>query len=389
MPGHASKSPGVYLEETPRAPQVELPTGVPAFIGEILQPAADVDKVVSLDLSAWAQREQLHGTSWAGGYLGFAVRGFFENGGKRCFVVPLFATLAGALGEVAKLDGIDLVSAPGIAGLGAADMVSAQAQILETCAARGDCFAILDSPLLTGTEAEIIDQVKAHRDALDAALAAFHGGDDGALYFPWLKVRDGAGSILVPPSGHIAGVYARTDERAGFHKAPANEVLEDALDLQLWLSSGAQESVIAGTAPQINCLRPFTGRGMRIWGARTLSRNPAWTYINVRRTVLTIGRWLDLVMASVVFEPNDLKLWIRISREISGFLEELHRRGALKGASADEAFFVKCDAETNPPRVRDLGQVVTEIGLAPVSPSEFLVVRLVRSADGSAVAGVA
>jgi phage tail sheath protein FI len=98
--------------------------------------------------------------------------------------------------------------------------------------------------------------------------------------------------------------------------------------------------------------------------------------------VLTLSRWLELVMSSVVFEPNDLKLWIRIGREVGAFLEKLHQRGALKGAVAEEAFYVKCDAETNPQQVRDAGQVVTEIGLAPVTPNEFLVVRLVRSADG-------
>jgi phage tail sheath protein FI len=383
MPGLPSQSPGVFLEQVPPVPEVVLQTGVPAFIGKVLQPAGDAEQVLSLDISAWAQREQRHGTGWAESLLAFAIRGFFENGGRQCYVVPLGAAgLAGALDELSKLEGFDLVCAPSLAALGPAALATAQAQVLAACVERGDCFAILDPPLCTGSEAELIAQARAHRDALDTAIRAFDGGDHGALYFPWVKVRGADGAGLVPPCGHVAGVYSRTDRGAGFHKAPANEALEGVLDLQVSLSSAAQEKVLAGGGPAINCLRAFTGRGMRIWGARTLSRDPAWTYVNVRRTVLTLSRWLELVMSSVVFEPNDLKLWIRIGREVGAFLEKLHQRGALKGAVAEEAFYVKCDAETNPQQVRDAGQVVTEIGLAPVTPNEFLVVRLVRSADG-------
>ncbi|MFP2928739.1 phage tail sheath family protein [Pyxidicoccus sp. 3LG] len=390
MSGHPSQSPGVYLEQASSELAPGLQTGVPAFIGTLRETATGAQQSLSLDLPAWAYLEQRHGTAWAEGLLGYAVRGFFENGGQRCYVLPLGASgLEGALDELSRLDGVDLVCAPGLEAADSAARTAAQARILQACSERGDCFAILDSPLCTGTSAQILDQVKAYRDTLDAAIKAFAGGNSGALYFPWLEVPAGDGRVLVPPCGHIAGVYSRVDGNSGFHKAPANEALEGVSNLQVALSSAGQETLASGGGPAINCLRAFTGRGMRIWGARTLSRDPAWCHVNVRRTVLTIRRWLELVMSSMVFEPNDLKLWIRIGREVGAFLEELHRRGALKGAVAEEAFYVKCDAETNPQQVRELGQVVTEIGLAPVTPSEFLVVRLVQSADGVALAGAA
>ena len=128
----------------------------------------------------------------------------------------------------------------------------------------------------------------------------------------------------------------------------------------------------------VNVVRVFPGRGIRLWGARTLSRQDEWRYVNVRRLFLTLRRWLDRNMTFAAFEPNGPRLWIRIRRELTVYLTDLWLDGALAGSTPDEAFFVKCDAETNPPDGREAGQVVTEIGLAPSAPSEFIVVRIVQ-----------
>jgi Bacteriophage tail sheath protein len=128
----------------------------------------------------------------------------------------------------------------------------------------------------------------------------------------------------------------------------------------------------------INCLRAFRGRGIRVWGARTLSRQPEWRYVNVRRLFLTVRRWIDLNMAWAAFEPNNARLWVRINRELKTYLGRVWQQGGLAGRSESEAFYVKCDAETNPTEVREAGRVVTEIGLAPSVPAEFVVVRIIH-----------
>jgi phage tail sheath protein FI len=180
----------------------------------------------------------------------------------------------------------------------------------------------------------------------------------------------------------VAGVYARIDRSQGFYKAPANEVLEGVFDLQASVGAVDQAGFIAAGVPNLNCLRAFPGRGIRVAGARTLSLGQDWLYVNVRRTVMTIRRWFEVFMTDFLFEPNDPRLWLRINREVTAFLDDLHRQGALEGATAPDAYFVKCDAENNPSAVRDAGQVVVEVGLAPSTPREFLVVRLIHGADG-------
>jgi phage tail sheath protein FI len=179
-------------------------------------------------------------------------------------------------------------------------------------------------------------------------------------------------------------VYARTDQRIGVHKAPANDVLQGVLDLEVNLTDAQQDRL---NPEGINCLRAFPGRGIRVWGARTLSRDPAWTYVNVQRLFLTAGRWIERNMSSAVFEPNDPRLWARVGRELTAYFNDLLRRGALRGRTPQEAFYVKCDAETNPPEVRDAGMVVTEIGLAPALPGEFVVLRVIHGASGVSIAG--
>lgn len=197
------------------------------------------------------------------------------------------------------------------------------------------------------------------------------------LYYPWIQVADpstGEG-FLMPPSGHVAGLWARNDEARGVHKAPANEVLRGALDLGIQITKGEQEQL---NPAGINCIRSFPGRGIRVWGARTLSSDPAWRYLNVRRLFNYLEESIYLGSQWAVFEPNDERLWSTIRRNIAAFLTTEWQSGALFGSTPDEAFYVRCDATTNPPEVIDSGQVICEIGVAPVKPAEFVIFRIAQ-----------
>ena len=180
----------------------------------------------------------------------------------------------------------------------------------------------------------------------------------------------------------MAGIWARSDDTRGVHKAPANEVIRGAVDLELVITKGEHDQL----NPQgINVLRAFPGRGIRVWGARTLSSDPAWRYINVRRLFNFIEGSILGGTQWVVFEPNDLALWERVKRTINSFLVRVWRDGALFGATPQEAFYVKCDSETNPAEVIDAGQLVVEIGIAPVKPAEFVVFRIAQFSGGASL----
>lgn len=379
--------PGVYLEDVFSTPKPELTTGVPAFLG-----LADVGSFNSPQLlTLWPQFEQHFGQSLSNSYLAYAVRGFFENGGRLCYVVRLQdrtqSALQAGLEAIAPLDTIDLVCAPDIMQADKdTDTGVMQKAVLEHCQLLGDRFAILDA----GNHQSIaeIQQQQQHLQS-----------NNGALYAPWLKVpslEEATGNrqqatgkselLAVPPCGHMAGIYARSDRAAGVYQSPANYVLEGVLDLSFTITNADFEQLNSESAKTgVNCLRALTGRGMRVWGTRTLSSDPNWRYISVRRLFLTVGRWCDRHLANVAFEPNDFKLWLRIERELTAYFESLFRKGAFKGNTTQEAFFVKCDAETNPPEIRDSGTVVTEIGLAPTIPCEFIIVRLIHGSAGVTV----
>jgi len=373
------KTPGVYLEEIFPAPAPELITGVPAFLG--LTEVKDANQAKLLKL--WPQFEQFFGQPSSGSYLAHAVRGFFENGGRLCYVVPLQnnqqEALKQGLAAIEPLDTVDLVCAPDIMHCPESDRVEMQKLVLEHCNKMGDRFAILDSLL----EKKTISEIQQQTNQLQ--------GDNGAFYFPWIKVfgpttkqknPNENGLIEVPPCGHIAGIYAQSDRALGFPQTPANYPLEGVLDLSVNLSHDDLDKLNLEDKPGINCLRVLKGRGIRIWGGRTLSQNPDWRYINVRRLFLTVHRWIERNLADVAFEPNNSRLWIRIERELTTYLQFLFQKGALKGNTPQEAFYIKCDGEINPPEMRDAGTVVTEIGLAPTIPNEFIVVRLIHGITG-------
>jgi uncharacterized protein len=202
------------------------------------------------------------------------------------------------------------------------------------------------------------------------------------LYWPWVEVMDPIANqpLLIPPSGHVAGVWCRTDATRGVHKAPANEVIMGINGLAFQITHDEQGGL---NRVGINCVRSFPGRGIRIWGARTLSSDPEWRYINVRRLFNYIAESIMEGTQWSVFEPNDERLWMQLRIAASNFLTRTWREGALFGSTPEQAFFVKCDNETNPPEVIEAGQVICEIGIAPVKPAEFVVFRLSQYSAGA------
>lgn len=231
-------------------------------------------------------------------------------------------------------------------------------------------FALLDMP--PGADFE---EALRWRRQFDSAKAA--------LYFPWVVVLRGGKRVCVPPSGHIAGIVARSDHAIGVHKAPANEIVEGIVDLDILLRD-THLAVLNDAG--VNCMRPFGPRGLRLWGARTTSSDPDWRYINVRRTVSAISAAIDTGMQWVVFETNNQDLWKRVVRQISSFLMKLRERGMLSGSTPEQAFFVKCDIETNPGPEVDAGRLTTLIGLAVTRPVEFIVFRLSQRLEDEAQA---
>jgi len=365
------KTPGVYLESVFLKPEARLVTGVPGFVGFA---GGAVNTPISL------HRKDEFATAFTAqpaSFLADAVNGFFDNGGIRCYVVsadsapsklPLTA-LADAVTSLGPLEDLDLVAIPDAMSLATeSDRELAQRQVLEHCATLGNRFAILDAHPAATTA-----RVLAQRNTISSAQVE---PIDGALYYPWVRLPAAGESLRsVPPCGHVAGVFARTDARIGVFKAPANEEVLGILDLDVNVDAAAQDDL---NPEGINCLRAFPGRGIRVWGARTLSRQSEWRYVSVRRLVLTVRRWIDQNMTWAAFEPNGPRLWVRINRELTAYLTNLWQDGAMAGTSPAEAFYVKCDAETNPAEGREAGQVVTEIGLAPSAPFEFVVVRIIH-----------
>jgi hypothetical protein len=283
------------------------------------------------------------------------------------------------IGGLAAVDGITMVCAPDIVAayergaIDAAGFAAMQRAMVDHCDAMGDRMAILDPP--PGLNPQQIGEWRVASN-IDSKFAA--------VYWPWIKVFDPSQgtTISVPPSGHMAGIWGRSDDERGVHKAPANEVVRGALGLDIQITRTEHDQL---NPIGVNCLRTFNGRGIRVWGARTLSSDTPWTYVNVRRLFNYIESSLLEGMQWVVFEPNDLDLWQRIRRTCTAFLTGVWRDGALFGATPEEAFFVKCDAETNPPDLVDKGQVNVQIGIAPVKPAEFVIFSISQYSGGGQV----
>lgn len=404
-------SPGVYVEEVPSAIRAiaGVSTSTAGFIGIVpntLQlvtrnPAGGPDATKFVDfvvptpvgqailITNWSQFERAFGGfigSEAGSAstgapaineqhrrLAHAVYGFFNNGGSRCFVarVATEADIRTALNAFAAIDEIALVCVPGQLSL------AVREDVISHCQSTEDRFAIFDGPNFTA------DLTQLTRPSTETGGLQPPVTNLAAWYYPWVNVFDpatqllnpeGDGSLAVPPSGHVAGIYARVDTVRGFFKSPANEPVRGALGLTHPLSKAEQSEL---NRNGVNCIRSLNGN-INVWGARTVGGdiNADLKYISVRRTLLFIRESIEEGSQWVVFEPNTPALWAQIRRNVSAFLATLWRAGALFGTTEDEAFFVKCDAETNTPDDRENGRVITEIGVAIVRPAEFVIFRI-------------
>jgi phage tail sheath protein FI len=397
-------SPGVYVEEVDKGtkPLEAVGTSTAGFIGQSKKGPVNEATLIT----NWGQFTRTFGEFADSPHLAHAAYGFFNNGGARCFVTnvgmegappppppkkeeeekksspppspaskggpspALFIGKDGGPGNKTGLvtfediDEIAIVAAPGMTDPAIQDAVISHCEKMNR-------FAVLDSE--ETIEKGGVDKIKKPRDSQYAAF-----------YFPWIEVYDPAKdkNVYVPPSGHMAGIYARSDNSRGVHKAPANEVVRGALGLKYNISKGEQDIL---NPRGINCIRAFRDRGIRVWGARTVSSDPSWRYVNVRRLFIMVEESIKNGTQWVVFEPNDHTLWKRIKRNITAFLLRVWNDGALFGQTPEQAFYVKCDEETNPPEVVDAGMVVIEIGMAPVKPAEFVIFRISQWQSGSSI----
>jgi phage tail sheath protein FI len=255
-----------------------------------------------------------------------------------------------------------------------AEIYQVQAAMIQQCEKLRDRLALLDPPFVAARDDRLgVGAVRAWRSRFDSKYAAF--------YYPWLRVVDPLrtpGSITrdMPPSGHVAGQYAQTDFQFGVHKAPANAPLVWVQDVTVAVND-ATHGVLNPLG--INAIRPLAGRGIRLFGARTISSDPDWRYVNVRRLLLMIEKAIDVATQWAVFEPNDVMTRAKLHLALTSFLLALWQRGALMGAAANEAFFVKCDEENNPPAERDQGRLLAVVGVAPSRPFEFIILRVGRA----------
>lgn len=254
-----------------------------------------------------------------------------------------------------------------------------QQEVVACCERLRDRVALLDVPFPPGTVTDP-DGARAWRQLLDSRYAA--------LYYPWLRVPDPLrleGLLrTVPASGHVAGVIARNDLRVGVHKPPANEVVLGVEDVSFEVSDVVHGEL---NSRGINVVRPYPGRGIRVAGARTLASDPAWRYLNVRRLLIMIAEAIEEQTQWTVFEPNSPRLRQQVDRVVRNFLDVQWRDGLLDGASAEEAYFVRCDETTNPPEETDAGRMICLIGVLPPYPAEFVVIRVGVTDGGVEILG--
>ncbi|MET7966561.1 phage tail sheath subtilisin-like domain-containing protein [Micromonospora sp. NPDC005305] len=392
-------SPGIYVEEVPSGARPIGPVGTStaAFVGLTPNRTAHVNEALAVNswsefLRLYADGEHLESTP-----LARAVFGFLDNGGTRCWVVNVgeggqLTGTGGKRGGLQLLEAIDEISI--LAAPGYHDPVSHEA-LISTAERLRTMVAICDPPPDVADISRLTRVATPPKSSGKPADGTPKPDDDppggdrprqsdyATYYFPWIRVRDPLSGelVLTPPSGHVAGIWARTDALRGVHKAPANEPVRGAVDLAYRVTRPEHDVL---NPKGVNVIRFFSGEGIRLWGARTLAAEASeWRYLNVRRLSIAIELAIAGGTRWMVFEPNDYTLWRSIRRDIGAFLTRVWRDGALLGRTPEEAFFVKCDEETNPADVRDAGMVVAHIGIAVVKPAEFVVFKLSQWAGGT------
>lgn len=371
--------PGVYVEEVPSSdrPIAGVGTSTAGFIGIVpdtiempLKPGSTTERYPLAEaktpkrITNWEEFKNNFGDfKTENKVLAHAIYGFFNNGGTACFVarVTKAEEYEDVLNKFRAEDEIAIVAIPGVTDKNILD------KVLAHCESMQDRFAVLDG---------IRSPANLSKEDISGGLRNAADGY-GAIYFPWIEVADPVSgkNDFVPPSGHIAGIYARSDAVRGVHKAPANEVIRGALKVEHKLSNADQKAL---NPVGINIIRQFNGN-VTVWGGRTWAdpgTDSEWKYISTRRLFNYLRESIDEGTRWVVFEPNDRSLWQKIRRNISAFLTTVWRDGALFGDRAEDAFYVKCDETINTEEVRNLGQVITEIGVKIVNPAEFVIFRI-------------
>jgi phage tail sheath protein FI len=350
----------------------------PRFVGTVMSPtpnrrADQIENLYALRIGSAVNARQLLDALFPDAQNPAATRangrrGSFGLSGGDDGAMPTDAAYVPALAALAKIDDIAIVAAPGSSAFAARDAIR-NALIAHAEGRRMYRIAVLD------TDAGL--NAGAARDARSTIDSKY-----AALYYPWVVIAnpnarpgrdDIPREIALPPSGFICGIYARNDIERGVHKAPANEVVRGALRFEREVSFGEQEML---NPLGLNCLRFFPGRGYRVWGARTASSDPEWKYVNIRRYFNYLEASIDRSTQWAVFEPNGERLWANIRETIASFLYNEWRNGALLGAKAEDAFFVRCDRSTMTQNDLDNGRLVCLIGVAALKPAEFVIFRI-------------
>lgn len=319
-------------------------------------------------VTSWNEFQLKYGDYISESYLPYAVNGFFTNGGQRCYIcnVPVFEkdSLLVGLQSLEEIDEISIMHIPNAN----TDQVLA---LIDHCEQQKDRIAIIDADRNSD-----VNTIKP-RDKYGSSKYA-------TCYHPWIKILDPSTGAekLVPPGGYVAGIFARNDAEHGVHKAPANQVVVGAIDLEFQITKDDQDILIS---QGVNAIRSFPGKGILVWSARTLSNDPEWKYVNVRRLLVLIEQSIANGTRWAVFEPNNETLWSNVADTIRGFLNTLWMGGALMGTKPEEAFFVKCDRTTMTQNDIDNGKLICMIGVAPIKPAEFVIFRIGQWIGGSEV----
>jgi hypothetical protein len=343
----------------------------PRWIGNVLtqlptRRAEALQNLYAIDMGSGVSPFELRGGLFPSGATDRVVtlRGGNDGG------APNPAAYATALEALEKIEDISIVAAPGSSELGGSDAQGVMNALISHVERRGAYrIAVLDAP-----SGSAISEARTVRSRIDSTRAA--------LYYPFIVVSNplaqpGAENvpreIALPPSGFVCGIYARNDTERGVHKAPANEVVRGALRFETDINFAQQEVL---NPLGINCLRFFPGRGYRVWGARTVSSDPEWKYVNIRRYFNYLERSIDRGTQWAVFEPNGERLWDNVRQTIADFLYNEWVSGALLGASPKEAYFVRCDRSTMTQNDLDNGRLICLIGVAALKPAEFVIFRI-------------
>lgn len=391
-------APGVHVEETgARSRKIDgVLTSTCAFVGPTtkgpvgvasgpLTSFADYERIYGgvKDLPFATDKKALHRRN----YLAHAARAFFDNGGMRLHVVRVVAGFRTGKGVVLPDANEYAAAFASLEGLGDISIVAAPGYSALSDLNRGAVYRAIQTAML----AHVADPLRYRMAVLDSppgatptemqALPGLIDSTRAALYYPWVitanplagpKSRQPA-EIALAPSGFVCGTYARSDIERGVHHSPANEEVLGALRFERELNTSEHELL---NPVGVNCLRAFTGRGLRVWGGRTTSRDPEWKYVNVRRYFNYLGASIDCGTQWTVFEPNGENLWATMRQTVSDFLTTEWQNGGLIGSQPPEAYFVRCDRTTMTQDDLDNGRLVCLIGVALMKPAEFMILRI-------------